>query len=297
MENAWQLFLRQLASADPEFTYDDVCGWSTDEFDALTGAGLISEIAQSTHLVCDVCPETHREQVRWSDDGMRAFTACSVAGATEVNLERLRRWRTSHSQFSGELAKGLTLSGNVQALAASRLWFLGRRRIGERTPYFFFAAIGPDELPSSMESVREAYGRVTAVLLVPFSPSHPNEDGKLRVVDVTRITSAVDRHMVVDLSLIEEQFGAEASPKIPAKRAPRSLRDHRLTILRAYMGGAGIQNMDALAINLHMDRSVIYGMVRGDKSKYGESRLSVMLTKIGCSREKWDRVPAPARRS
>src|ERR1700744_2788139 len=87
MENAWELFLRQLASADPEFTYDDVCGWSTDEFDALTGAGLISEMAQSTHLLCDVCPEAHREHVRWTNDGMRAFTTCPVAGTTEVNLE------------------------------------------------------------------------------------------------------------------------------------------------------------------------------------------------------------------
>ena len=186
MENAWQLFLRQLASADPEFTYDDVCGWSTDEFDALTDAGLISEMAQSTHLLCDVCPEAHREHVRWTDDGMRAFTACPVAGTTEVNLERLRRWRTSHSQFSGELAKGLTLSGNVQALAASRFWFLGRRRIGERTPYFFFAAIGPDELPASMETLRKAYGRVTAALLVPFSLSDSKSDGKLRIVDVAQ---------------------------------------------------------------------------------------------------------------
>ena len=56
MENAWQLFLRQL-SADPEFTYDDVCGWSTDEFEALTGAGLISEMAQATHVSCELAPK------------------------------------------------------------------------------------------------------------------------------------------------------------------------------------------------------------------------------------------------
>ena len=54
MENAWQLYLRQLASADLGFTYDDVCGWSADEFEALTGAGLISEMAHATHVACEL---------------------------------------------------------------------------------------------------------------------------------------------------------------------------------------------------------------------------------------------------
>jgi hypothetical protein len=145
--------------------------------------------------------------------------------------------------------------------------------------------------------VQAAYGRVNAVVLVPFSPPSSQADAKLRIVDIAKLAAMEDRRISIDLSLIDAQFGSEASPKSPAKRPLKSLKDHRMSILRAFMPTAGIHDMNGLATHLRMDRSVIYGMVRADRRKYGESALSAMLNTIGCSRQEWDRVPKPVKRS
>lgn len=145
--------------------------------------------------------------------------------------------------------------------------------------------------------MRRAYGRVAALLFVPFTPPTITECGKYRLVDVAKATSLLDRRVIVDLSFVEQQVGDERPTGPAAKRIAKPLKDHRLAVLRAYMKRAEIHDMDALGIHLHMDRSVIYGIVRGDERKYGESRLTAMLTKIGYSREDWDRVPKLARRS
>jgi hypothetical protein len=208
-------------------------------------------------------------------------------------VERLRRWRASPTQLSTWFAQELALSGKIQPLPAGQTWFLGRRRVAGHTPYFFFAAIGPDELSSAVKAVREAYGQVTGMLFVPFPSPISAEGGKLRIVDVGKAASLQAGRMVVDLQFVAEQFGDGASGMSP-KHAQKSLREHRRGILLTYMESMeseGIQDMTALATHLRMDRSVLYGMVRSDKRKYGESRLKVMLLKIGCSCKQWDRVP------
>jgi hypothetical protein len=137
MESAWQLFLRQLESADPSFTYDEVCGWNEGEFEALSSVALIGETSPATHVTCEACPDARWEPVQWSKDGTAAFIACPECGPVDVNLERLRRWEGSPKQLSVMLAQELALSGKVQPLPASRIWFLGRRRASGHTPYFF----------------------------------------------------------------------------------------------------------------------------------------------------------------
>ena len=300
MENAWQLFLRQLASADLEFTYDDVCGWSADEFDALTGAGLLSEAAQATYVACDVCPDAHWERVLWSEDGHRAFIRCPLAGTLDVDLERLRMWRASPGQVSTWLAHALALSGKVQPLPASRLWFLGRRRATGRTPYFFFAAIGSDELPSAMKEIRQAYGSVTGVLLLPFSPAEPVEAGKLQLVDLGLVVSLQSRCVVADFGFIEDQLTdanrAGARQGSQAENAPRSLAAHRRSILRAAIIRKELDGMGALARHLGASETALNGMVRGDKTRYADEKLACVLKKLDCSPAKWNRVSKPSGR-
>jgi hypothetical protein len=138
MESAWQLFLSRLASPDIDFTYDDVCGWSADEFEALTTAEFISKIAPATRVVCDACPKGHWERVRWSEDGELAWIPCPLVGNVKVNPERLLRWRPNARRVSALLSAAIAPPGNVHPLPASQIWFLGRRRVGGFTPYFFF---------------------------------------------------------------------------------------------------------------------------------------------------------------
>jgi hypothetical protein len=296
MESAWQLFLRQLASPDLQFTHDDVCGWSADEFEALTAAGLISEMALATRVVCDVCEADHWERVRWSEDGKRAYIVCPEAGIVDLDLERLRQWKCCLQQFAGRISKALG-RGEVRPVPASRLWFLGRHRTAGHNPHFFLAAIGPDELPTTIKAVRQAYGRVTAMLFVPFPSPTSTEDGKLRMVDVGKAASLQDGQIAVDLEFIEEQFGDSGALRVSAKQPPKPLKEHRRAILRTYMEGHQIHNMQALGTHLGIEASILHAMIRGDTSKYGDTRLETMLRRIGCSQAKWDGGPKPIRRS
>lgn len=98
MENAWKIFLNQLSSADLEFTYDDVCAWSAEEYAALRDIGLISETGQATHVMC-VCANAHWERVLWSEDGKTPFIPCGAGAPVNIDPVRLRLWRADLSRL------------------------------------------------------------------------------------------------------------------------------------------------------------------------------------------------------
>ncbi len=295
MESAWQLLLNRLASPNADFTYDDVCGWSADEFEALTGEGLISEIAQATRVVCDACQKGHWERVRWSGDRRTAFITCPLAGIVDVAPERLRRWQASPRMLAVIMSKALT-QGESDAFSEGRMWFLGRHRAARHRPCLFFAAIGPDGLSSAIKSVREAYGHVTGILFVPFPSPTSAEGGRLTVIDIGKAASLKDGKIIVDVEFVSGQFRDSKASARSDRRSPKSLRDHRLDILQRYGKSKEIEKMNVLATHLRMGSSVLYAMVRSDTSKYGDTRLGAMLDTIGCSRAKWDRAPNPVRR-
>lgn len=206
MENAWQLFLRQLSSDDPEFTYDDVCAWNSDEFEALTVAGLIGEIAQATHVACDVCPEAHWERVRWSEDGKRAFIPCPVAGTADVNLERLRRWRIDVGRLAVLLADALQLSQQPQPLASCRLWRLGRRRFGGRFRDLFFSVSPEEEFSATISEAQQQLSSGTGLLIAPFDAGVDSgwEPSRLKVVVLSDIATWAGGKIALDLDFIED---------------------------------------------------------------------------------------------
>jgi hypothetical protein len=298
MEKTWAVFLSQLSSPDPEFTYDDVSEWPQEEFDDLNRAGLITEMASATHVVCNACPEAHWERVRWSEDGKRASIPCPTNGIVTVDLERLRRWQGRPTQLSVLLAQALALSGKVQPLPAGRLWFLGQRRTAGRTPYFFFAAIGPDELLPTMTEIRQAYGRVTGVLLLPFPPPEPVETSKIQLVDLRLVVSLHTARIVADVGFIEDQLTDPAGAKHSAqvKKTSRSLAAHRRSILKASIPAGSANDMGAIARRLGVDVSALHGMARGDRTRYSDDKLELVLKKISCTRAKWDRAAKPSAR-
>jgi hypothetical protein len=68
-----------------------------------------------------------------------------------------------------------------------------------------------------------------------------------------------------------------------------------LGILKAYKQKRHIDTMDSLARHLGVSKVGIYGMARGDGSRYGDDRLNLVLQKLGCTRDHWDNpsVPTP----
>ena len=205
MENAWQLFLRQLASPDL-FTYDDVCGWSADEFEALTGAGLISEMAQATHVTC-ACPEGHWERVRWSADGKLAFIPCTVAGTlVEVSVERLRQWRVDVGRLAALLADALQMSQQPQPLASSRLWRLGRRRIGGRFRDLFFSVSPDEEFSAAINEAQQQLSAGTGLLITASDARVDSgwEPSRLKVLVLSEIATLAGGKIALDLDFIED---------------------------------------------------------------------------------------------
>ena len=290
----WEEFLQRLISADTEFTYDDVRSWGREPLKALTSLGLLHEVNLATDVVCDACPEAHWEKVLWSANGTRAFIPCPTEGAVNIDRQRLRRWQIAPAQLAVLLARELGLSGRVKALPADRVWFIGQRPIAGRNRYFFFAAIEPAELPSIVKQIRLEHGRVTGGLLLPF-PAPDVIENKMRAIHVANVATLKGRRIAVDADYIEEHFtvGPRAKREKPeAEGSTRKLALHRRRILVSYMRKKGLDGLKFLAVHLEVDPSALYGMIRQDRSRYSEEKLSLVLTKIGCSREQWNR-PTP----
>ena len=214
MENAWPLFLRQLSSADLEFTYDDVCAWTAGEFDALTSVCLIGEMAPATHVSCDACPEAHWERVRWSEDGKRAFIPCPLAGTVDVNLERLRRWKIDARRLAFVLADALELRREPQPLAAvGGLWCLGRRRFGGRFRDLFLSVSPEEELPAVIREVQQQLSSGTGLLIAPTDARVDSgwEPSRVKVVVLSDIATWGDGKIALDLDFIEDIWGRDGT--------------------------------------------------------------------------------------
>ncbi len=100
-----------------------------------------------------------------------------------------------------------------------------------------------------------------------------------------------------DRKVIEEQFTDERpilQSRPQAKKPTRTLRAHRRSILKTMMTDKMLDGMDALAWHLGVSVTALQGMVRGDKTRYAADKLTAVLTKIGCSRAKWNRVSKSA---
>ena len=136
---------------------------------------------------------------------------------------------------------------------------------------------------------------VTGALLLPFPT--PNTDGeKLRFIHVSNVSTLKGQRIVVNVSYIEEQFieSRRVHPEKPeARGSAKKLAVQRRTILLAYRNKRRLDGMKFLAMHLDVSPSALYGMARGDRHRYSEGKLSVVLTKIGCTREQWNR-PTPS---
>lgn len=69
---------------------------------------------------------------------------------------------------------------------------------------------------------------------------------------------------------------------------PKSISNARRRILKKFQSKRGINTVDALARSLGLSRSALYGMTTGDRNRYAEDKLKMMLKKIRCPRAKWN---------
>jgi hypothetical protein len=209
MEKIWAALLSQLSSPDPEFTYDDVREWPLEAFEDLNGAGLISEMASATHVVCDACEEAHWEWVRWSEDGKRAFIPCTATGIANVKLERLRRWRVDVGRFAFLLAAALELTQRPEPAASlSPLWRLGRRRVGGMFRDFFLSVSAEEDLSAAIRLAHQQLSSGSGLLITTSRGLDDSgwEPSRLKIAMLTDITTWSGGKIVLDLDFIEDIY-------------------------------------------------------------------------------------------
>jgi hypothetical protein len=80
----------------------------------------------------------------------------------------------------------------------------------------------------------------------------------------------------------------EPSHSGPSREEPsRALKAHRREILKAYITDNTLGGMDGLARRAGTTTTALYGMVRGDRTRYSPEKLDNLLKIIGCSQEEW----------
>ena len=79
------------------------------------------------------------------------------------------------------------------------------------------------------------------------------------------------------------------------EESSRALKAHRLKILKAYIAEKSLGCMDRLAGQTGTTKSALYGMTRGDSTRYSPETLDRVLKKVGCSQAEWHRLPNPDR--
>ncbi len=295
MREAWQDLLRRLSGPHSSFGFRDVACWKQAEFKALCDLDLLSDGRPASHILCPEC-SSHWAEVKWTEGGKRALIVCAREGRpVDVDPNLLCQWEPNKEQFIAMLAAGFGIADRALNLVAGQLWRLGRCMVAGRQRDVFFAAIAPDDQSSAITEIRRGYGSVAGVLLIPSGAPHPGPDSKIRIIDLSSIATLRRDRIAVNLAFIEEQFTDHiraSRDRSRLKRTDRTLKAHRMGILKA---SAPNKPMKALARHLGVSPSALYGMVRDDRTRFSPEKLRMVLSKIGCSRTRWDRAPKRAR--
>jgi hypothetical protein len=121
------------------------------------------------------------------------------------------------------------------------------------------------------------------------------EELALDAISVRGIVSHDEVRTKADRSLVTEHFRDKRAVMVSGSYPRRdSLKKHRLEILHAFKRRRNMSGMKELASQLRLDPSALYGMVRSDARRYGETTLTGMLKAIGCSSAEWDGNAKPS---
>ena len=137
MNKPLQLILRRADVRDHVITFDETRAWPAAERDSIFRLGILRAIEDADVVTCIACGDPHLAEI--VSDGAEPRIWCPAVGLMAIDRERLRRWEIDVAHLAAILATALDLGGPPQAVVPTRIWLLGKRRVGERLAEFFLA--------------------------------------------------------------------------------------------------------------------------------------------------------------
>jgi hypothetical protein len=291
-----------------------------------TGHSAISEIESLTEYFASIGKIRNLEQL-----DQRAHVGIQVDDACNGNLEPIRCWLDKNWKFSEIVADASGLRGHqVEDIQISQPYdaLIGVARdldiaLCQRprllTPvntarfwtslqvFRYFESFGYEKLGRASSHEVEKAWTFLRRRLASYANGIMMADAAARVRPLSGVSAEPNIGTPSNLSVLEISISDQVQPvesKLGKKaRAASStgsiggaLKAHRLRILKEYKANREITTIDILARNLGVSPSALYGMARQDRNKYSEERLRMVLKKIGCSHEKWNRTSRRSRR-
>jgi len=128
---------------DPAFTGDELRRLPAATRRVLESHSLLRQAENLRVIECDACGEDHLEEVEIlvepAGSKPRAYITCPEAGRVSVPMERLQQWSVDLEAIARVVGAALDLGDRIVTIAPSRIWLLGKQRVGARLAEFFLA--------------------------------------------------------------------------------------------------------------------------------------------------------------
>jgi len=194
-------------------TADEVSPWPAGALEALVQNGFLSPTTPGTSVLCDACLEDHWQDVEFVESPpgtRRAYIVCPEAGRVAVDTARLRRWRVNLTGLAHALGQLLNCTEAPQELVASRLWRLGRTKLGSESRDAFL--VRGFTWPNAAEALRleQRLRRSESSLLLTLVESVVDPPPGTSIVPLSRALSLADSGFSLDLPYIEAVLMSQA---------------------------------------------------------------------------------------
>jgi hypothetical protein len=237
---------------DHVFTFDETRRWPEADREALLQLGILRQTDDAESLTCEACGD---DEDVITGLGRELRVHCRLLGLRSVRPERVQQWDVDFGSLGRHLQAGLQLAGEIDEVAQSRIWMLGRRKVIDRAAEFFLiqGIAWPDSL-NLLQGAARLHGSPAPIVLIPDRlPEQAEWRASGRApFRLSEWTSLRDGQLVVEFDAFADLYRqtADAIDK-PLEPTPVADRD---PLIKNFCKGHGC-NVNEISYWAHVDRS------------------------------------------
>lgn len=211
--------LKRLERPEPDakiLTVPEIEKWPEEIFDTFLSHSIIKPAEFARVIECDQCEERCFEEVgyRVVNGVLRAFIPCGNRddiGRIEINLKRLKQWRTGLDLLVGFLVSGLGIK-NRPKIIRNGFYKLGETELNGKNVDVFLAS-SHDQIFKQSADERNKYIALPAVIFTPLNKPSDFDAHGINALPVFSYINAKDKSISLDLERVQEDLRAkEAKP-------------------------------------------------------------------------------------